>query len=101
VRQAHTKNKQQTKALPCLGVASEAEGSNIIVLVGSSGYGEMKDRYVLSGFYNEEASKKFGEGGMVDRIYEAGKWLATVRAWTRTEHPHDPFPQNPFTNLFQ
>ncbi len=93
MRQCRSPNKEQPNALPCLGVASEAEGKNIITLVGSVGYGEMEGRHILNGFYQEALADT---GEMVERIYEAGKWLSEVRDWQRADlDVRGEFPQNP------
>jgi hypothetical protein len=64
-----------------------------MVLVGTSGWGPMQDRLILSGFYIADTAKA------VARVFEAGTWLATVRDWTRADRAtRGPFPQNPFTN---
>ncbi len=98
MRQAKTKNKEQTKALPCAGVDSKDEGERIIVLVGSAGYGELKGRYILAGFYNDKFAKD--SQGMVERIYVAGDYLNLVRDWVQAKKPVEEFPKQPFERMY-
>ena len=99
MRRAKTKNKEQTHALPCVGVDSKDEGERIIVLVGYAGYGELEGRYILTGFYDEKLDND-PQFSMVDRIYEAGDYLFLVRDWIQAKKPVEEYPKNPFERMY-
>jgi hypothetical protein len=90
VRQLGRKNLEQPNAIPTTTVETEEQGNQLIVLVASRGYGEMSGRYVLTGFYDPGAD-------MVGRIFEAGRFLASIRDWMLSDHPRDPPPRNPWS----
>ena len=73
-----------------MGVESEQQGTSLVMLTCSVGYGEMEGHMILSGFYDPA----LGTAVQVDRMDEALTYLVALRDWTINRE--GPPPQNPW-----
>ena len=85
------RNPETPSALPTMSVRSEKEGDDILVSVGSRGYGPTEGQYTLSGFYDPS----FSSEEMVNRLQEVRSWFVDLRNWMRAGGTRDTWPTKP------
>ncbi len=80
-----------------MGVVSEEEGRQLLVLVTVRGYGPFEGKQLFPHFYDSDLPTH----AMVGRIFATGAYLAKVRDWLRLPHPREgSIPVNPFSPTY-